>query len=506
MEDLLNSSLISGLLLSTYDKFGPQPKYIFPREIEEEEFKKLKKQGEKNIGLTLRDYIQISIKNLSLMHGDNPFTENNYSLEIKHSGILPYPDFNLTSLSYFRFLKTNFKKKPLPIVLSILVDENSRSYLYNNVNKINHLIDEFFEKFKNEILEEFIPQDLIEPVFRDILLKLIDLEKRPYTPIINKRKLKIVFAGLDDSGKTSYLLSVDRKYSKLIGLKPTRGANLSSIEALGATIFLWDLGGQTSLREKILEKPQIYLYEADLVYYFIDVINKDRFNESFKYLNRILEKIKEYNQKTPLIIILSKGDSDILDSNEINENVKIIKSKIKEINLEEEPEIFITSIFSIFSILKSFSSGISKLSPNRKLINYKLKNFSERSGILLTLIVNNDGLVIADFSSNEVKELTELNISELYDGDEKNIRNIFEITAPQFTMLYKIFAKFKTLQEDEAMYDIANSTVLFKKVRISDQSMFFLFLLDDEKKIEKINKNLPSFLNEVSDLVMRYLS
>ena len=96
--------------------------------------------------------------------------------------------------------------------------------------------------------------------------------------------MKILFAGLDDSGKTSFLLSVDRKYSKLIGLKPTTGASIKSIEALGATIFLWDLGGQLTFRKKYINRAEIYLYEADLLFYFIDIRNKIRFDESIEYL------------------------------------------------------------------------------------------------------------------------------------------------------------------------------------------------------------------------------
>jgi len=208
---------------------------------------------------------------------------------------------------------------------------------------------------------------------------------------------------------------------------------------------------------------------------------------------------------TPIIFILSKGDKDILSSQEIKENIQFIKSKLIEIIPSEKPEIFVTSIFSIFSILQAFSSGISKLSPNRKLINLILKKFSSRAGISLSLLLNNEGLVLADFFSSEALKSSEIQLAE-EGSDEEKLRNIFEITAPQFTMLYKIFSEFRALKQDEAIFKIADSVILFKKIIIADYDFFVLFLMDEEIKKERINKLLPDFLYRTSDLLLRYIS
>jgi GTPase SAR1 family protein len=346
----------------------------------------------------------------------------------------------------------------------------------------------------------------MEPYFKELLQQIIEIEENPSTPTTTHRKLKIIFLGLDDSGKTSFLLSVDRKFSRLIGLKPTRGAQISTIEALGATISLWDLGGQKAFREKYLTKSQIYLYEADLLYYFIDINNKDRFEESIEFLQNIQERLRGFDQKTPIIFVLTKGDSDIIDSRKIKKNIKIIKSRIAEITEDSNLEVHITSIFLIFSILRAFSSGISKLSPNRDLINYNLKNFSKDANVFLTLLLSNDGLVIGDFYSPGSLYLTELIEKDRLESDEAMVRDVFEITAPQFAMLYKIFSKFKALQKDEALFKIANSVILIKKIVISDYDMFALYLIDDENKKERINELLPDFINRTKDLLLRFIS
>ncbi|TFG08234.1 MAG: hypothetical protein EU539_02835 [Promethearchaeota archaeon] len=503
LNQLFEESVVKALLFSAYDKFGPQPIYMFPSEVSEERAKLLKS---KNIqALTFRDYMQISIKNLSMFAGDREFSELEDDLDsFPYYAILPYPDYHLTSLTFFHLIKSKSSDKVIPSSFSILVDRNRRSYLYNNLNKFKSIIFEFFLKFDEQVINGYKSVEEITPIFRKLLLKLIEIEKKPFAPITSERKTKIIFAGLDDSGKTSFLLAVDRKYSKLIGIKPTTGAAVSSIQALGASIFLWDLGGQLSLRKNYLKKSQIYLYDTDLLYYFIDIRNRTRFDESIEYFKRIMQALKEFDQKTPIIIIFSKGDSDIIETRDIQENVSLIKSKLENVISAPDPEIYITSIFSIFSILRAFSSGISKLSPNRDLINLNLKKFSSRVDVYLSLLLNNEGLVLADYYSPE--SINDLNLDFSEDFKNQDLRSIFEITAPQFAIIYKIFSKFRTLKKEEAIYKVADSVIIFKRIRISDYEMFLLFLTDEETKREKIDELIPDFLYRTSDLLLRYIS
>ena len=500
MEELLKSSIVKGFVFSIYGELGPAPLYCFPNYYTEKELKEISKEPKKEEGLilTMRDITQISIKNLSLFISDKIVSQEKDLKKIQYFAILPYPDFNTTSLTYFHFIRLN-SEHPVATAFSILVEENSRSFLYNNMNRIKPVIYEFFKSFDKNIDKNYPPREDVEHLFQDLLLSsIIEIEKRPSTPITTHRKMKILFCGLDDSGKTSFLLSVDRKYSKLIGLKPTAGASIKSIEALGATIFLWDLGGQYVFRKKYINKAEIYLYEADLLFYFIDIKNRNRFEESIEYLQSLKNVLNRFNQNTPIIYVLSKGDSDIIKTLEIKENIEFIKKKLFKISPDEPLEIYTTSIFQIFTILRAFSSGISKLSPNRDLINHNLKNFSLTTNSYLTLLLSVDGLVLADFYSTEAMELIKI--------PKPEVMNVFEVTAPQFTILFKIFAKFKALQQEEAIFKVADAVILFKKIQIEENYMFLLFLVENEKKKKIINKQLPEFLDQTKDLLLRYIA
>ncbi len=501
MEELLKSSVVKGFIFSIHGELGPQPIYMFPNYVSDKELAKLEEtdKDQNQLILSYRDVTQISIKNLSLFISDREFIEDVDFDNLKYFAILPYPDFKATSLSFFHYIKTNQSETPVATALSVLVDEYSRSFLYNNINRIKPIIIDFFNEFDEKMHNDYPSQEKVESFFVSLFKQIIEIEKNPSTPVSSHRKLKILMAGLDDSGKTSFLLSVDRKYSKLIGLKPTSGASITSIEALGATIFLWDLGGQLVFRKKYINRAEIYLYEADLLFYFIDIRNKNRFEESFKYLQDLKAVLKRFNQDTPIIYVLSKGDPDIVNSGEIKTNIKIVRERLAELASNGPNELYVTSIFQIYTILRAFSSGISKLSPNREIINHNLKNFSQSAKSYLSLLLSTDGLVLADYYSSKARKLTKISKTE-------EIVNVFEVTAPQFAILYKIFSSFKALQQEEALFKVGNSIVLFKKIQIAQNEMFILFLIDNEKKKEKIDTDLPKFLMQTQALLLRYIS
>lgn len=211
MEELFKTSIIKGLIFSSYGDLGPSPIYVWPQYYSEKELEIVKKEREKQNLLTLstRDVTQISIKNLSLFISDRAFTPDLNIDNLQYFAILPYPDFSVTSLTYFHYIDSNSSNSQIPTAFSILVDENRRSFLYNNINRIKPIVIDFFKSFDKELRDNYPPQDKIEALFYDLFKKMVDIERNPSTPITSHRKMKILFAGLDDSGKTSFLLSVD---------------------------------------------------------------------------------------------------------------------------------------------------------------------------------------------------------------------------------------------------------------------------------------------------------
>ena len=108
-------------------------------------------------------------------------------------------------------------------------------------------------------------------------------------------------------------------------------------------------------------------------------------------------------------------------------------------------------------------------------------------------------MVLADFYSSKERKLTKIPKSD-------ELINDFEVTSPQFAMLYKIFSRFKALQEEEAIFKVSESVILFKRIKVAEETMFILFLIDNEKRKEKINAKLSTFLSQTKELLLRYIA
>ena len=87
-------------------------------------------------------------------------------------------------------------------------------------------------------------------------------------------EIKIVFAGLDNAGKTSFLIALRQKYNfheRVKKLKPTIKIDYSSFNFLNRhTINFWDMGGQAKYRKIYVNNP-IYFTSTDYLYFLIDV-------------------------------------------------------------------------------------------------------------------------------------------------------------------------------------------------------------------------------------------
>ncbi|MHA2181741.1 MAG: hypothetical protein ACXAAH_09990, partial [Promethearchaeota archaeon] len=191
MENLFESSLIKGFIFSAYGELGPQPVYTWPNYFSEKELKLIKKEDQKTLVLSLRDVTQISIKNLSLFISDREFSQDKEFKNLRYFAILPYPDFKATSLTYFHYIENNSFEQPVATAFSILVDENSRSFLYNNINRIKPIVSDFFNKFDLKMQENYPPQETVETFFIDLFNMLNEVERNPSTPITSHRKLKL---------------------------------------------------------------------------------------------------------------------------------------------------------------------------------------------------------------------------------------------------------------------------------------------------------------------------
>ena len=115
----------------------------------------------------------MAIKSLSLLMEDQVTTRNEYFSNVKYFAIIPYPDFQITALTFFHFITIERRKNPIPSAFAIMVDENKRSFLYNNISAIQTIIFDLFIKFDDDVVNGFKPIEQVEHILKIFLKRYL---------------------------------------------------------------------------------------------------------------------------------------------------------------------------------------------------------------------------------------------------------------------------------------------------------------------------------------------
>ncbi len=170
-------------------------------------------------------------------------------------------------------------------------------------------------------------------------------------------RLKILFFGLDNSGKTSILLSLKREINLMdfMSLKPTRGVTVQNLEIDNPPRILnvWEFGGQEVFRKEHLKTFKKYIDHLDKIIYVIDVKDVERYALALSYLKDIIEQLIKEKVRVPITIYLHKWDPNLstqIKLKDIEKKIKIeLIAKIQEIIPKGmEYEIHKSTIFTIF--------------------------------------------------------------------------------------------------------------------------------------------------------------
>ena len=219
---------------------------------------------------------------------------------------------------------------------------------------------------------------------------------------------KILFLGLENSGKTSFIRALDEDYNHIQNLAPTIKIDRSNLIFFNVSISRWDCGGQENFRKDYLIENSNTLSEADYILYFIDIIAEDRYEESLNYLIDILEAYKLIGNTPPFLICIHKADPSFINIStskkkmlpkwEIKEKVSKLKNRLT--NIIKDISINLTSIYDRNSILIAFSRVLKTFIPKIELvdiINEILEEFVNKNEILASSFIERKTLFFADF-------------------------------------------------------------------------------------------------------------
>ncbi|QEE16479.1 ADP-ribosylation factor-like protein [Promethearchaeum syntrophicum] len=457
----------STIILSVFEKEGPVPKICVPDIISED------------------NRMIIAMKSISLLMGEQIYQGGNFFDSVKYFGILPFPDLELTGLTYFFLIKDESARgKAKAATISLLVEDKRSYFLYENTKQLSIMLAETAKL----LAYEGVSHEEIGDLINSLAQKVENYISEVNTPIELSRKLKVLFVGLGNSGKTSYLRALHEKFSELTEIRPTKGIERSEINVLGHQIMDWDLGGQEKYRRSYIKNADLYLYDTNLLFYFIDIRDDNRFEESFEYFGKLIGILRAFNQYPPIIINFHKMDPDISDTPELKAKLEKLKKKFTEFSTGFTIHFFNTSIFEAYSLNKSFSEGINALSPNKEIFAAQLQWFASKLNAQAMLLLNESSLILSDYAI------------------DKDIELVSEISAPHFQNLFRTFTDFKLITKNQALWQMENSMVLFNHFNLDDNSLYLLTLTNNEENIrKKFERHFPKFKERIKLLIQTYL-
>ena len=225
------------------------------------------------------------------------------------------------------------------------------------------------------------------------------------------KEFKLVFAGLDNAGKTSALIALRQKYNfyeRVKNLKPTIKIDYSSFKFLKTfRINLWDMGGQKKFRKIYFNNP-IYFEDTDYIYYLIDIQDEIKFEETVEYLHDLLDIYRNLSYSNEVIICFNKFDPKFKNSEEFLDRANMIKNLIKSQNNDIKFEFYHTSYYDISSISKALSHSLNTL-LNLGEIDDGLNKLVNQLNCRYAILYTDSGIIISDhyMDTMDIREFEE---------------------------------------------------------------------------------------------------
>lgn len=309
------------------------------------------------------------------------------------------------------------------------------------------------------------------------MIKNLD-KKKEESPKDDEQTKKIIFTGLDNSGKSSIILALQRNIAKIATLSPTRLVDRTLFEYMGYSIVRHDLGGQKKYLISYLKNPEKYFDHTAVCIYVIDIRDMPRFNESLSYFEDVLEKFEELDLKPWIYVFFHKSENILLSKDKFGEEeIEKLKKEITKMNDERfKVEFRITTIFDLWSISSAFSDVMLNLYPRSVLLDKTLQEFGVMSGYAAFLLLDKNSLTLAQY----------------YQNDEA--KEILNASTPYFLTLLDSWKPFKTIQKKQMKVLLNNYNFLFYELNYHTP-LYFLVMAEDPIDMGKLDDFSKEILN-----------
>lgn len=269
----------------------------------------------------------------------------------------------------------------------------------------------YTDKKTKKKIEHLLQTDLEieDKIKKAILISNVAYKIKEESIPFSKKEQKVIVVGLSNAGKTTIL----RKFGGEIGIKdlaklsPTKGVERQEIITSNLVLLLWDFGGQQEYREMYINEPNKYFLKVDLIIYVIDLQDPEKYQESIKYFERIIDIIGKLEENPYILIFIHKYDPDIKDDPEILLNIEFVKDLIKDVFGEKKKfdyDIYLSSIYSLLAKGPKFSRYLKEtMQKTATLTDYKLEGMASILESTLNGIIQLSEVVMVQFNELDTR-------------------------------------------------------------------------------------------------------
>ncbi len=215
---------------------------------------------------------------------------------------------------------------------------------------------------------------------------------------------KILFTGLDNSGKSSIILALQSKYSRIAILQPTRQIERTVFTYLGKQITRWDLGGQQRYRIAYLQNPSKYFQKTSICIFILDVQDMERVDDAIGYFKSVTDGFKELRITPPIYVFLHKADPEwMMIVDDLQENyLAPIKRKFQDLVGGTYKLVFKnTTIFEPWTIISAFSEILLQLYPKSEVVDRSIQEFAHKLNADGMVVMDNNALILGQWYLND---------------------------------------------------------------------------------------------------------
>ncbi len=309
--------------------------------------------------------------------------------------------------------------------------------------------------------------------------------------------VKILFAGLDSAGKTSFLNALEERYSTLPNIRPTFGPDRRELSIFGFTISNWDLGGQETYRKAYLEEKERYFTSLNAIFYVVDIQDTKRDDEAFAYLKSITDVLDEFKENPTIVVCWHKCDKDIEAKPETVERVAKLDARLVQALGPRKAKSFKTSIFDKWTLLRAFSQGLISVSPKTMIIESQLKDFARKTFSSAVMVLDSNHLLLGvHTTSPALQEVCEAIVPHFAVASERVEQ--YDINLLNLVLSLKPGKYYADLIQGKDM------VILFIPLKVGTFTFSVLSLTKNPKTLKLLLKHSESLARNMEDIIKSF--